>query len=74
MKTPKQTVATWAKLIEEHDLKKNQICKRAGVQNSIYSYARKRGKHGKEINPEHERKIQAAIEELIEEQKKEKAS
>lgn len=71
MKTSKQVVAQWAKLIEEFDLKKSHICNRAGVQNSIYSYARKRGKKGLPLNEDHVAKIQGAIEALIEEQKTE---
>lgn len=69
MEKPKATVARWAKLIEDYDLKKSHICKRAGIQNSIYSYNRKRGKKGLTLNEGHVQKIQGAIEQLIEEQK-----
>ncbi len=69
MKTPKQVVREWGRIIEENDLKKSEICRRAGVQNSIYTYVKKRGKKGLPLNEEHVRKIQGAIDELLEEQK-----
>ncbi len=69
MKKTIQVVKGFEDLLFAHQLKKSEVCKRAGIQNSIFSYVIKRARDGKSLNEGHVAKIEKAIQELIEEKK-----
>ncbi len=64
MKSTKRVVLELEEQRIAKRLTKSEVCHKAGVQNSIYSYLLSRAYAGKPLNETHISKIRTAIEEL----------